>query len=113
MTQGNLFRVTVDVIPDLRVLCLTASVAILTGILFGIAPAWRSSREDPPNVLQQNAPSLSSGVGKLSKALLITHVSLPLILLGGAGLFVRTFQRICPLAVGSQDYNLLPIHFYR
>ncbi len=42
MTQGSLFPATLDVSPDLRVLSLTASVAILTGVLFGIAPAWRT-----------------------------------------------------------------------
>src|SRR6266480_3068856 len=55
MTQGSLFPVTLDVSPDLRVLSLTASVAILTGILFGLAPALRSSAEDPAALLQQSA----------------------------------------------------------
>ena len=83
MTEGRLFPVTLDLSPDLRVLSLTVSIAILTGILFGLAPAWRSSREDPAYVLQQNARGLSGRTGKLNIALIITQVALSLVLLLG------------------------------
>ena len=112
MTQGSLFPVTLDVSPDLRVLSLTASVAILTGILFGVAPAWRSSREDPATVLQQNARSLSSGTGKLSKALIITQVALSLVLLLGAGLLARSFEKLRSIDLGFQKESLLEITLY-
>ncbi len=112
MTQGSLFPVTLDVSPDLRVLSLTASVAILTGILFGVAPAWRSSREDPATVLQQNARSLSSGTGKLSKALIISQVALSLVLLLGAGLLTRSFEKLRSIDLGFQKESLLEITLY-
>src|SRR5438046_10435328 len=92
MTEWNLVPVSLNLSPDLRVLSLTVSVAILTGILFGLAPALRSSAEDPAAVLQQNARSLSGGASKLNKALIITQVALSLVLLLGAGLFVRSFE---------------------
>ncbi len=85
MTEGNTVPVWLNLSPDLRVLSVTISAGILTGILFGLAPAWRSSREDPASMLQQNARSVSTGTGKLSKALIITQVALSLILLLGAG----------------------------
>src|SRR5260370_16000619 len=66
MTQGNLFPVSLDLSPDWRVLYLTVSVAILTGVLFGLAPALRCSREDPASVLQPNARRFGCGTGKLS-----------------------------------------------
>ena len=112
MTEGHLFPVTLDLSPDLRVLSLTISVALLTGILFGLAPAWRSSREDPATVLQQNARSLSGGTGKLSRALIITQVALSLVLLLGAGLFVRSFQRLRSLDLGFQKESVLEISLY-
>ncbi len=68
MTQEYLTPVSLDLTPDIRVLSVTASSAVLTGILFGLAPAWRCSREDPASVLQQNARSLAGGIGTLSKA---------------------------------------------
>ncbi len=112
MTQGSLFPATLDVSPDLRVLSLTASVAILTGVLFGIAPAWRSSREDPATVLQQNARNLSGGTGNLSKALIITQVGLSLVLLLGAGLLARSFEKLCSIDLGFQKESVLEIALY-
>jgi len=109
MTQGNLFPVTLDLSPDLRVLLLTVSVAILTGILFGLAPAWRCSREDPASVLQQNARRLSGGTGKLSKALIITQVALSIVLLLGAGLLVRSFERLRSVDLGFQKESVLEV----
>jgi predicted permease len=112
MTEGHLFPVTLDLSPDLRVLSLTVSVALVTGILFGLAPAWRSSREDPATVLQQNARSLSGGASKLSKALIITQVALSLVLLLGAGLLVRSFERLRSLDLGFEKESVLEINLY-
>jgi predicted permease len=109
MTEGNAVPASLNLSPDLRILSLTISVAILTGILFGLAPAWRSSREDPASMLQQNARSVSSGAGKLSKALIITQVSLSLVLLLGAGLFVRSLEHLRSLDLGFQKERLLEI----
>ena len=112
MTQGNGFPVSLNLSPDLHVLSLTISAAILTGILFGLAPAWRSSREDPASMLQQNARSLSGGAGKLSKSLIVTQVALSLVLLLGAGLFVRSFQRLRSVDLGFQRESLLEVSLY-
>ena len=109
MTQGNAVPVSLNLSPDLRVLSLTISVAILTGLLFGLAPAWRSSCEDPASTLQKNARNVSSGTGKLSNALIITQVALSLVLLLGAGLFVRSFQRLRSVDLGFNQSSLLEI----
>jgi predicted permease len=112
MTEDNLIPVSLNVSPDLRVLTLTMSVAILTGILFGLAPAWRCSCEDPAWLLQQNARSSSGGAGKLSKALITTQVALSLVLLLGASLFVRSFQRLRSIGLGFQEDSVLEINLY-
>jgi predicted permease len=109
MTQGNQVPVSLDLSPDLRILSLTISVAILTGILFGLAPAWRSSCEDLASVLQQSARSLSGGASKLSKALIVTQVALSLVLLLGAGLFLRSFGRLRSVDLGFNQTSLLQI----
>jgi predicted permease len=109
MTQGSLTPITLNLTPDLRVLALTVSVAILTGILLGLAPGRRSSRQDPASTLRQNARSVAGAVGGLSKALIVTQVTLSLVLLLGAGLLVRSFQRLRSINLGFQRDSLLEI----
>src|SRR5437016_8583872 len=106
MTEGT---VSLDLRPDLTVLSLAVLAGLFTGILFGLAPAWRCSREDPASLLQQNARSLSGGAGKLGKALIVTQVALSLILLLGAGLFVRSFERLRSLDLGFNQSSLLQV----
>ena len=109
MAQAYLAPLTFDLRPDLRVLALTGGAAILTGILFGLAPAWRASREDPSFVLQQNARSSAGGIGRLSKALIVTQIALSVVLLVGAGLLVGSFERLSSIEFGFQKENLLEI----
>ena len=106
MTEGT---ISLDLRPDLRVLSLASFVGVLTGILFGLAPTWHSSRQDPAVVLQQGSRSLAGGAGKLGKALIIAQVALSLVLLLGAGLLVRTFQELRSLDLGFEKDNLLEI----
>jgi predicted permease len=109
MTRYSLAPVVIDLRPDLRVTGITASVAILTGILFGLAPALRASRGDPVSVLQQNSRSVAGGAGKLSKALIVAQIALSFTLLLGAGLLVRTFQKLYSLDFGFDSENLLEV----
>ena len=97
MTQGYLTPVWLDLSPDGRVLSFAAAVVILTGMLFGLAPAWRCAREDPASVLQQNTRAVAGATGKLGKALIVTQVALSLTLLLGAGLLARSFQKLCSI----------------
>lgn len=106
MTEGT---VSLDLRPDLRVLSLALFVGILTGILFGLAPTWHSSRQDPAVLLQQGSRSLAGGAGTLGKVLIITQVALSLVLLLGAGLLVRTFQDLRSVDVGFNKDHLLEI----
>jgi len=106
MTEGT---VSLDLRPDLRVLSLAVGVAFLTAILFGLAPAWRSSRQDPASVLQQGSRGLAGGAGNLSKMLIVSQVALSLVLLLGAGLLVGTFEKLRALDLGFDKDNLLEI----
>ncbi len=112
MTEGYLTPVVLDLRPDWRVLAITALAAILTGVLFGLAPAWRCSREDPAGVLQQSGRNLATATGKLGKALIVTQVSLSLTLLAGAGLFVRSFQKLCSVNLGFEKESVLELSLY-
>jgi len=109
MAEGYPTPVLFDLRPDWRVLSLTALVSILTGILFGLAPAWRSSREDPATVLQQTTRSVTGATGRLGQALIVTQVVLSLMLLLGAGLLVRSFQKLCSANLGFEKASVLEL----
>ena len=106
MTEGS---VSFDLRPDFRILSITLFIGLFTGILFGLAPTWHSSRQDPATVLQQGSRGVAGGAGKLGKALIIAQVALSLVLLLGASLLVRTFQELRSLDLGFGKDNLLEI----
>jgi predicted permease len=112
ITQGNSMLVSLDLSPDLRVLAFTVSLAVFTGILFGIVPAWRCSRVDPAAVLQQSTRSLAGITGKLSKMLVSSQVALWLVLVLGAGLLARSLERLRSSDLGFQMDNVLEVILY-
>jgi len=95
--------------PDVRVLSFTAAVCLLTGLLFGLAPAWRATRVELTPALKQSTPGLSAGRLRLglAKTLVIAQAALSLVLLFGAGLFVRTLVNLKNLDTGFDTDNLL------
>jgi predicted lysophospholipase L1 biosynthesis ABC-type transport system permease subunit len=97
-----------DLSIDSRMLAFTAGVAILTGLLFGLAPAWRGTRVNPQSAMKANARGLIEG-GKfgLGKALVVVQVALSLVLVIGAGLMLSTFFRLETLDPGFERASVL------
>ena len=79
--------------PDLRVLGFTGAVSLLTGICFGLAPALRSTRLDLTPALKPVGRSIRGGL-RSGKILCVAQVALSLVLLVGAGLFVRSLAKL-------------------
>jgi putative ABC transport system permease protein len=98
-----------DLTLDVRVLAFTASVAVLTGLLFGIAPAWRGTRADPQSAMKANARGVIEGTkSRLGKVLVSAQVALSLVLVVGAGLMLSTFWKLTSLDAGfERDHVLL------
>jgi predicted permease len=94
--------------PDLRILAFTFVLSIGTAILFGLLPAWRSSRLDVATALKdQRGGVWGRQSGQLwNKALLVAQVAISCCLLIGAGLFVRTMQKLRTLDVGFDREHL-------
>jgi len=88
--------VSFNVTPDARVLFFTLAASLLTGVIFGLAPALRSNRIDLASALKGAADSVmgDASMQRLNQALVVAQVALSLVLLIGAGLFVRTLQRL-------------------
>jgi predicted permease len=104
-------REHVSIPPDGRILVFTAAMALLTGILFGLAPAFRATRVDLIHVLKENARSFAARRGRLQlgKALIVGQMVLSLLLLTGAGLFLRTLDKLHQVDLGyERDHVLVP-----
>jgi putative ABC transport system permease protein len=95
---------------DTRVVAVTLAVALLTGLLFGLAPALRSLRPDLVEHLKEGARS-SGGVGRnrLRSALVVAEVSLAVALLVAAGLTVRSFGEMMRASPGFDPENVLSL----
>jgi len=99
--------------PDWRVLAFAIGITFVTGILFGLAPALRTSRLDLTPSLKEDASSLPGGAlhrsrwFRLGDALVIAQVALSIVVLIGAGLLVRTFQNLRNLDPGFDSRNIL------
>jgi predicted permease len=99
--------------PDWRVLTFVLAASLLTGILFGLAPALRSIRLDLTPALKESASLLSSSTAqktvrlRLGSALVILQVALSVLVLIGAGLLVRTFQNLRSMNPGFDPHNVL------
>ena len=92
---------------DAQVLAFVAGISMLTGIVFGLVPALRATQVDLASAMKENSRSVVASRTLLSKALLVTQVALSVILLIGAGLFVRTLQNLRSVDVGFSASNIL------
>jgi predicted permease len=98
---------------DLRVLGFTVTISLLTGILFGIAPTFRSARVDLTPALKEGEGSFAGSVhsgGKwfsIGNTLVVAQVALAIVVLVGAGLLVRTLQNLRSIDVGFDSHNIL------
>ena len=92
---------------DPRVLAFTALIALATGLLAGLAPAWQASRADISGALRSSGRDTGPTRGRLRSVLLATQVALTLVLLVGAGLFVRSLRHAQTLDYGLDVDHLL------
>jgi len=96
-----------DTAPDWRVLAFTMGIALLTGLLFGLAPAMRATRVSPNEVLKEHGRGTAGGRSALGRALVTGQVALSLMLLVGAGLFLGTFRNLLNTNLGFTSHNVL------
>ncbi|PYV17782.1 MAG: multidrug ABC transporter substrate-binding protein [Acidobacteria bacterium] len=86
--------------PDPRILLFTSAVTILTALAFGLVPALKTTKPDIGKTLKDQAGAVVGGHGKLRKTLVVAQVALSLLLLIGAGLFLRTLSNLSKLGPG-------------
>jgi hypothetical protein len=94
--------VFVNLTPDLRVLGFAAGLAVITCLLFGVVPAIRVTRFEPGAVIKGGGRGMTAGRERFSlrRALVVVQVALSLVLVAGAGLFLRTYVSLALLGPG-------------
>ena len=103
------FPISLGMRVDHTVLLATMVISVLTGVIFGILPALRASGEAPIAVLKEDTGSASGGMRKarLASVLVVAQISLSLLLLICAGLFIRSFMSAQQINPGFNPHNVL------
>ncbi len=100
---------TSDIALDWRVLIFTFVIALATGILFGLAPALQASRSDAGRIIDDSSRGSSSGPGgtRLRSVLVASQLAIAFVLLTGAGLLLRSFDRLQHVDPGFRADHVL------
>src|SRR5262245_4924275 len=112
LSQGEI-PVHLNLSPDARALAFTAAVAVLTGALFGLSPAFLATRVDLNSDLKNDASGLARSIGShgpsmaFGKLFVVSQVALSLLLLIGAGLFVRSLRNLQRAPAGFASENVM------
>ncbi|HJY90625.1 MAG TPA: FtsX-like permease family protein, partial [Candidatus Acidoferrum sp.] len=106
MVSAGAQTLPLSVAPDSRVVLFTLLVSLVTPLLFGMAPAWRAARIELNSSLK-NGRSTAPVHSPLAKALIVAQVAFSLVLLIGAGLFLRTLVNLTNVDMGFNKNSVL------
>lgn len=106
-SQGRILPL--DVTPDATVLGFATAVAVLTGVLFGLVPAWRAVRTDPQDSLKPGGRGSVTGYSRfgVGKGLVTAQIALSLVMITGAGLLLGSWRRLASLSPGFESEGVL------
>jgi len=104
--------VSLDLGVDLRILLFTIGVAMFTGLLFGLAPAWRAGRVSPQAAMKAQGRGVTEGHSRLTagKMLVTLQVALSLVLIVGAGLLLGSWRRLAAVDPGFRGDRVILVN---
>jgi predicted permease len=102
--------VPIEASPSWEVIGFAFGLSVLTGILFGVAPAWMASKAEPADVLRSGARTTTSGASRLQKALVVLQAGLSFVLLVGAGLFAQSLKKLESTDMKLDSRNRYMVH---
>ncbi|UWZ84406.1 ABC transporter permease [Occallatibacter riparius] len=97
--------------PSPTVLGFAIALSLVTGVLFGVAPAWISASEQPADVLRSGSRTTTGGISVLQRALVVIQAALSLVLLVGAGVFAQSLSKLEHLDLKLDSTNRYIVHF--
>jgi predicted permease len=92
---------------DNRVLLFTTAISVIAGVLFGMVPALRTSRQDLHGTLKEGSRSVSGEYHRTQNAFVVVEMAMALVLLTGAGLMIRSLVRLWSVSPGFDSHNVL------
>jgi predicted permease len=102
--------VPIEASPSWEVIGFALGLSVVTGVLFGVAPAWLASRAQPADVLRSGARTTASGATKLQKVLVVLQAGLSFVLLVGAGLFAQSLRKLESIDMKLDSRNRYIVH---
>jgi len=100
----------IEASPSLPVLAFACGLSLLTGILFGVAPAWIAAQAEPADALRSGTRASAGGASLLQRGLVILQAALSLVLLVGAGLFSRSLNKLESTDLKLDSRNRYIVH---
>lgn len=102
--------VPINASPSLEVIGFAFALSLITGVLFGVAPAWISAQAQPAEALRSGTRATASGATLLQRTLVVLQASLSLVLLVGAGLFVQSLNKLQSTDMKLDTTNRYIVH---
>ena len=100
----------IEASPSPVVLAFACGLSLLTGILFGVAPAWITAKADPADALRSGTRTTTGGATLLQRGLVVTQAALSLVLLVGAGLFSQSLNKLQNIDLKLDSTNRYIVH---
>jgi predicted permease len=103
-------RVPIEAAPSLPVIGFAFALSLVTGILFGVAPAWIAAQAQPADALRSGTRTTTGGASLLQRSLVVVQAALSLVLLVGAGLFSQSLNKLQSTDMKLDSRNRYIIH---
>jgi macrolide transport system ATP-binding/permease protein len=103
-------RIPIEASPSLPVLGFACGLSLLTGVLFGVAPAWIAAQAEPADALRSGSRTTATGASLLQRGLVVMQAALSLVLLVGAGLFSQSLNKLRNTDLKLESKNRYIVH---
>jgi macrolide transport system ATP-binding/permease protein len=104
-------NVPIDASPSGTVLAFAFGVSLLSGVVFGVAPAWIFSNASSADALRSGARTTTSGASLLQRSFIVLQSALALVLLVGAGMFIQSMNKLRNIDLKLNPMNRYIVHF--
>jgi macrolide transport system ATP-binding/permease protein len=103
-------NVPIEASPSPTVLAFACGLSLLTGVIFGVAPAWIAANVNPADALRTGTRTTAAGASVLQRGLVILQAALSLVLLVGAGMFIRSLNKLQHIDLKLDSTNRYIVH---